>query len=370
MRRAACRTPARPRPQHLNGRAAGKARYRGRDRRTATNLVGSPARQTKATSAPPISPLRPLLRPGEVVENIPGVIVTQHSGSGKANQYFLRGFNLDHGTDLALSVDGVPVNMPSHAHGQGYADLNFVIPGARRAGGFQEGTVLRRCRRLRLGRRVQHSLLRPAAGGAAWRTAASSATAGRRRRTMPPFGGGNLIYAGELRAQRRTVDTRRRRHSAGRRAAVRAAATADGFTSPRWRITTTGGRPTSARSRHRRRLIGRWGAIDTTDAGTTGRYSLTADWHALGAQSSSHCRVRAALRSRSLLRLHLFPQRPGARRPDRATGRPVRLRRAGDAHALRHALGARRRTPSASRSATTTSTTACTTRRRACDWIR
>ena len=59
---------------------------------------------------------------------MPGVIVTQHSGSGKANQYFLRGFNLDHGTDLAISVDGVPINMPTHAHGQGYADLNFVIP--------------------------------------------------------------------------------------------------------------------------------------------------------------------------------------------------------------------------------------------------
>src|ERR1700744_16766 len=72
--------------------------------------------------------LRPILRPGEIVEQIPGVIITQHSGSGKANQYFLRGFNLDHGTDLAVSVDGVPVNMPTHAHGQGYSDLNFLIP--------------------------------------------------------------------------------------------------------------------------------------------------------------------------------------------------------------------------------------------------
>ena len=72
--------------------------------------------------------LRPLLRPGEIVETIPGVIITQHSGSGKANQYFLRGFNLDHGTDLAIDLDGTPVNMPSHAHGQGYSDLNFVIP--------------------------------------------------------------------------------------------------------------------------------------------------------------------------------------------------------------------------------------------------
>jgi len=72
--------------------------------------------------------LEPLLRPGAVLENVPGLIVTQHSGEGKANQYFLRGFNLDHGTDIAIEVDDMPVNMPTHAHGQGYADLNFLIP--------------------------------------------------------------------------------------------------------------------------------------------------------------------------------------------------------------------------------------------------
>jgi hypothetical protein len=71
---------------------------------------------------------RPLLRPAEVLEAVPGLVVAQHSGDGKANQYFLRGFNLDHGTDFATFVDGVPVNMPSHAHGQGYSDLNFLIP--------------------------------------------------------------------------------------------------------------------------------------------------------------------------------------------------------------------------------------------------
>jgi hypothetical protein len=70
----------------------------------------------------------PLLRPASVLENVPGLIVTQHSGEGKANQYFLRGFNLDHGTDIALEVDDMPVNMPTHAHGQGYSDFNFVIP--------------------------------------------------------------------------------------------------------------------------------------------------------------------------------------------------------------------------------------------------
>jgi outer membrane receptor protein involved in Fe transport len=71
---------------------------------------------------------RPVLRPGEVLEVVPGLVVTQHSGDGKANQYFLRGFNLDHGTDFATRVDGIPVNMPTHAHGQGYADINFLIP--------------------------------------------------------------------------------------------------------------------------------------------------------------------------------------------------------------------------------------------------
>ncbi|QJD29645.1 TonB-dependent receptor [Methylococcus geothermalis] len=71
---------------------------------------------------------RPLLRVGELVEVVPGMLATQHSGTGKANQYFLRGFNLDHGTDFATWVDGVPMNLPTNAHGQGYMDLNSIIP--------------------------------------------------------------------------------------------------------------------------------------------------------------------------------------------------------------------------------------------------
>lgn len=71
---------------------------------------------------------RPIARAGELLEFVPGLIVTQHSGEGKANQYFLRGFNLDHGTDFYSEVDGLPVNMRSHGHGQGYADINFIIP--------------------------------------------------------------------------------------------------------------------------------------------------------------------------------------------------------------------------------------------------
>lgn len=71
---------------------------------------------------------RTVYRPGELLESVPGLIVTQHSGEGKANQYFLRGFNLDHGTDIRITVDGMLVNQRSHGHGQGWADTNFIIP--------------------------------------------------------------------------------------------------------------------------------------------------------------------------------------------------------------------------------------------------
>ncbi|MEH6448248.1 MAG: TonB-dependent receptor [Oleispira sp.] len=71
---------------------------------------------------------RPISRAGEILETVPGLIVTSHSGEGKANQYFLRGFNLDHGTDMATFIDGMPVNNRTHAHGQGYTDINFIIP--------------------------------------------------------------------------------------------------------------------------------------------------------------------------------------------------------------------------------------------------
>ena len=72
--------------------------------------------------------MRTIYRPGELLEAAPGLIASQHSGEGKANQFYLRGFNLDHGTDLATYVDEMPVNQRSHAHGQGWTDLNFLIP--------------------------------------------------------------------------------------------------------------------------------------------------------------------------------------------------------------------------------------------------
>src|SRR3989440_5157154 len=92
------------------------------------NAVGTSDAASQGTITPQLIEARPMLRPGEVLEYVPGVIITQHSGDGKANQYFLRGFNLDHGTDFLTTINHMPVNLPTHAHGQGYSDINFLLP--------------------------------------------------------------------------------------------------------------------------------------------------------------------------------------------------------------------------------------------------
>ncbi|KXS35000.1 MAG: hypothetical protein AWU56_1415 [Idiomarina sp. T82-3] len=104
------------------------------------NLLGQSMSASEGVLGQPEIEIRPMLRTGELMELIPGMSATQHSGSGKANQYFLRGFNLDHGTDFATYVDGMPVNMRSHGHGQGYTDINFLIPEIIAQVTYQKGT--------------------------------------------------------------------------------------------------------------------------------------------------------------------------------------------------------------------------------------
>lgn len=97
-------------------------------RERSDRLIGVASNATEGVVGERQIKARPVSRVGEVLEAVPGLILTQHSGSGKANQFFLRGFNLDHGTDFATFVDGMPINFPTHGHGQGYSDLNFLIP--------------------------------------------------------------------------------------------------------------------------------------------------------------------------------------------------------------------------------------------------
>src|SRR5438445_8547143 len=92
------------------------------------NAVGTSDAASQGTITTQLIEARPMLRPGEVLEYVPGVIITQHSGDGKANQYFLRGFNLDHGTDFLTTINHMPVNLPTQPHGQRYSDSNFLPP--------------------------------------------------------------------------------------------------------------------------------------------------------------------------------------------------------------------------------------------------
>jgi hypothetical protein len=105
-----------------------------------TNLVGTAISASTGTISQEQIATRPLLRPGDVLEDIPGLVISQHSGGGKANQYYLRGFQLDHGTNLESVFDGVPVNLGTHAHGQGYSDINDLIPELVGSVEFKKGT--------------------------------------------------------------------------------------------------------------------------------------------------------------------------------------------------------------------------------------
>ena len=107
---------------------------------SATNLVGAADSANVGTVTQKQLEARTVYRPGELLESAPGLVVSQHSGEGKANQFYLRGFNLDHGTDLRTTVDGMIVNQRSHAHGQGWTDLNFIIPELATGLQYKKGT--------------------------------------------------------------------------------------------------------------------------------------------------------------------------------------------------------------------------------------
>lgn len=92
------------------------------------NLLGTATTASQGSVTEEELDLRPVYRVGQLLESVPGLVVTVHSGEGKANQYLARGFNLDHGTDIANFVDDMPINRPTNTHGQGYSDLNFLLP--------------------------------------------------------------------------------------------------------------------------------------------------------------------------------------------------------------------------------------------------
>jgi hypothetical protein len=222
---------------------------------------------------------RPLMREGEVLETVPGVIVTQHSGDGKANQYFVRGFNLDHGTDFQTRVEGMPVNMPTHGHGQGYTDLSFLIPELVDYLDYRLGVYHAELgdfgsaggAEIHLVRELERSFAAVEAGqnGFARVVAGTSAAAG----------GGTLLAGGEVRRYDGPWELPQdSRKLAGivrwsrERGASRVSLLGLAYRN-RWNATdqiplraVEGG------------LIGRFAQIDSTDGGNAQRYSLSATW--------------------------------------------------------------------------------------------
>jgi TonB dependent receptor/TonB-dependent Receptor Plug Domain len=259
-----------------------------------TSLVGPAVSASQGVVGAADLALRPLLRPAEVVENVPGVIVTQHSGSGKANQYFLRGFNLDHGTDLALSADGVPVNMPSHAHGQGYADLNFIIPELIQDVEFKKGPYYADVGdfgsagafNIRYYDQLPEGLAIAEGGQVGFGRLLVANNA--------PVAGGNLLYAGQLEHNDGPWDIPDNSRNLNGVLRYAAGTPANAFTLTAMGYHNDWHSTDQVPDRAiKEGLIDRWGAIDSTDGGNTARYSLTGDWQSVGTNSMSNALVYA-----------------------------------------------------------------------------
>ncbi len=223
---------------------------------------------------------RPLLRPAELLEAMPGMVVTQHSGDGKANQYFLRGFNLDHGSDFATFVAGMPVNMASHAHGQGYTDLNFLVPELVNSMRYRKGAYTVEDGDFATAASVRIDYLR----GVERPFALLEVGAHDFRRALAvggsaPEADSRWLYAVELQTNDGpwTQPERLRKHNAVLRwsqgtASDGLALTLMGYQA-RW--TATEHVPERAITSGE---IGRYGALVPDDGGTTHRVSLSAEW--------------------------------------------------------------------------------------------
>ena len=245
----------------------------------AENLVGVAQSASQGAITARQLDVRPIMRQGEVLETVPGVIITQHSGEGKANQYFLRGFNLDHGSDFAMSVGGTPVNMPTHAHSEGYADLNFLIPELVAGVQFSKGPYFADqgdfatagASNITYATSLDKPIVHLEAGAYGYGRALVAAS--------PAVGAGHLLAAFETSTDDgpwSVADAYRKlngvlRYSQGN-AVNGFSLTAMGYHG-RWNATEA-----APQRAVQEGLIGRFGSVDPTDAGHTYRYSVAGDW--------------------------------------------------------------------------------------------
>ena len=222
---------------------------------------------------------RTVYRPGELLEATPGLIVSQHSGEGKANQFYLRGFNLDHGTDLRTTVGGMLVNQRSHAHGQGWTDLNFLIPELATQLGYRKGPYYAAegdfssagAVSIDYADRLDRGIASFGIGQFGYRRVLLA--------DSPQFGNGHLLYALEAfhnDGPFQHPDDYRKLNGVLRYSEGNAA---NGFNVTgmayhgKWNATDQIPRRAVAAG-----ALSRFGAIDPTDGGAAGRYSLSGEW--------------------------------------------------------------------------------------------
>ena len=297
--------------------------------RPAENVVGVAQSASQGAITARQLDARPLMRTGEVLETVPGVVISQHSGEGKANQYYLRGFNLDHGTDFATTVAGLPVNMPTHGHGHGYSDLNFLIPELDQRRPVLEGPVLRRSRRLRHRRRGEHQLREQPGRGRSSRVGGGGQGFGRALAAASPRAGtGTLLGAVEVQHNDGPwdgPDDFRKVNGAAALQRGRRARTAS--RSPAW-ATTAGGTPPT-RCRSARSTSGRsTGSGPSTPPTAATRIATPAPSSGSGPANNAITKVsayRPRLRPQPVLQLHLFPRRSRQRRPVPPGRPPLRV---------------------------------------------
>ncbi len=245
----------------------------------AENLVGIAQSASQGAITAQQLDARPMARAGEVLETIPGVIISQHSGEGKANQYYLRGFNLDHGTDFATTVAGMPVNLPSHAHGQGWSDLNFLIPELVSGVQYSKGPYYAEqgdfaaagAASIRYANTLDHPLVRATGGQEGYGRLLVTSS--------PPVGPGHVLVAFELNHNDGpwvSPDDYRRvngviRYSQGD-AQNGFAVTGMGYNA-RWNSTDQ-----VAQRAIDTAVISRFGTLDPSDGGLSHRYSASGEW--------------------------------------------------------------------------------------------
>ncbi|HKA60702.1 MAG TPA: TonB-dependent receptor [Gemmatimonadales bacterium] len=267
----------------------------------ADNLIGLAATASEGRVGAIDLRSRPLIREGELQETIPGMIVTQHSGEGKANQYFVRGFNLDHGTDFRTSLEGMPLNMPTHAHGQGYTDLNFLMPELvdyldyrlgvyhaevgdfGSAGAAEYHLVQRLDRPFVTSTAGQHGMVRFAGGGS--------------RRV----GNGDVLLGGEAKQYNGPWVTPEalRKLSGLTRYSWERGPSQFSILAMAYHNTWTSSDQIPLRA-VQAGVISRFGAIDPTDGGSTDRFSLSGSWRHSGERSMQEVQLYGIASSLSL----------------------------------------------------------------------